>query len=60
MSGPLVADESVDLPIVEALHSGHRGTLCCGNGSGHRRRSGLDEAKRRDAILLTQHKDFGE
>lgn len=57
----LVADESVDLPVVQRLRSdGHHVISISEVGPGLSDDDVLDIAKREDALLVTADKDFGE
>jgi len=57
----LVADESVDVPIVQRLRSdGHEVVSVSEVGPGLSDDEVLDIAKEEDALLLTADKDFGE
>jgi predicted nuclease of predicted toxin-antitoxin system len=57
----LVADESVDRPIVERLRQDGHDTLYVAElGPGMKDEHVLQEANTRNALLLTEDKDFGE
>jgi predicted nuclease of predicted toxin-antitoxin system len=57
----LVADESVDQPIVERLrHDGHDVTTISESAPSISDDDVLREANARGAVLLTEDKDFGE
>lgn len=57
----LVADESVDRPIVERLRQdGHDTTYVAELAPSISDEDVLKEANRRSALLLTEDKDFGE
>jgi predicted nuclease of predicted toxin-antitoxin system len=57
----LVADESVDRPIVERLRQdGHDVVYVAEMDPGMKDEAVLDEANRRNTLLLTSDTDFGE
>jgi predicted nuclease of predicted toxin-antitoxin system len=57
----IVADESVDQPIVERLRAdGHEVVAMVDLGPGSADEEVLEVARQRDAVLLTADKDFGE